>query len=85
MSKGRSGLPGICTAVRHFVWVSLGAPGPLQAANARLENVTQSAAKTAEITRSLPSFEVVLGRKERGDMDSSFTHASFTRSTPIHL
>src|SRR5713101_2826027 len=34
MSYDRSGLPGIWTAVRHWVSVVAGAPGPVQAANA---------------------------------------------------
>jgi len=34
MSNDLSGLPGICTAVRHLVCVVVGAPGPMQAASA---------------------------------------------------
>src|SRR2546422_1191550 len=34
MSNDLSGLPGICTAVRHLVCVVVGAPGPVQAASA---------------------------------------------------
>src|SRR5262245_25753026 len=34
MSNDCSGWPGISTAVRHLVWVVVGAPGPLQGARA---------------------------------------------------
>jgi hypothetical protein len=48
ISNDRSGLPGICTAVRQRVCVSVGAPGPVhEAANAALVEPSETAAKSA--------------------------------------
>ena len=44
MSNERSGLPAIVTAVRHFVCVVVGAPGPVQGAAVAGEDDTRDAA-----------------------------------------
>src|SRR5437588_8551419 len=53
MSKDRSGLPGIWTAVRHLVCVSVGAPRPVQAPNAAPDAASDTAPSSAEADESL--------------------------------
>src|SRR3954471_8648980 len=50
MSYERSGLPGICTAVRHFVCVFAGAPVPVHTASAAPEAATPRVPSTADAT-----------------------------------
>src|SRR5882672_4585487 len=58
MSYERSGLPGIWTAVRHLVSVLLGAPGPVQAANAAPDVASEAAPISAQVEESLGSMLV---------------------------
>src|SRR4051812_16895923 len=53
MSYERSGLPGMCTAVRHFVCVLDGAPAPVHAANAAPEAESAPINADATIAASL--------------------------------
>src|ERR1700682_4509703 len=58
MSNDRSGLPGIWTAVRHLVSVLVGAPGPIQAANAAPDVASEAAPISAQVEESFESMLV---------------------------